>query len=293
MTAVPERPASEGLAGRFVDLHAHSTASDGSRAPADVVAAARSAGLSAIALTDHDTMSGVNEAMAAGQTLGVRIVPGVELSAMEGEREVHVLGLHIEHVEPIENTLASLRDHRVVRAHEIVQKLNALGVPITFDAVLAQAGGGAIGRPHLARVLISEGWARDSRDAFDRYLGAGKPAFVPKHRLTVGEAIDLIHTGGGLAVLAHPGPEGRRDAVERYTALGLDGLEVRHPGHNSEDTSRLGALVDFFGLVPSGGSDWHGASEGPRTLGVMRVPAEWLDRQDARVASRRAGARVG
>ena len=292
MTAVRERPASDGLAGRFVDLHAHSTASDGSRTPADVVAAARSAGLAAIALTDHDTMAGVNEAMAAGETLGVRVVPGVELSAMEGEREVHVLGLHVEHVEPIEDTLATLRDRRVVRAQEIVHKLNALGVPITFEAVLAQAGRGAIGRPHVARVLISEGWARDSRDAFDRYLGAGKPAFVPKHRLTVAEAIDLIHTGGGLALLAHPGPEGRRDAVERYAAIGLDGLEVRHPGHNSEDTSRLGALVDFFGLVPSGGSDWHGASDGPRTLGVMRVPGEWLDRQDARVASRRAGARV-
>ena len=237
-------------------------------------------------------MAGVNEAVAAGQTLGVRVVPGVELSAMEGEREVHVLGLHIEHVDPLEDTLASFRDQRVVRAQQMVQKLNELGVPITFDAVLAQSGGGAIGRPHLARVLINEGWARDSRDAFDRYLGAGKPAFVPKHRLTVGEAIELIHAGGGLAVLAHPGPEGRRDAVERYAAIGLDGLEVRHPGHNSEDTSRLGTLVDFFGLVPSGGSDWHGASEGPRTLGVMRVPGEWLERQDARVASRRAGARV-
>jgi 3',5'-nucleoside bisphosphate phosphatase len=292
VTGVPQRPVSDGLAGRFVDLHAHSTASDGSRAPADVIAAARAAGLAAIALTDHDTMAGVREATAAGQALGVRVVPGVELSAMEGEREVHVLGLHIEHVDPIEHTLTTLRDQRVVRAQQIVQKLNELGVPITFDAVLAQAGSGAIGRPHLARVLISEGWARDSRDAFDRYLGAGKPAFVAKHRLTVAEAIDLIHTGGGLAVLAHPGPEGRRDAVERYAAIGLDGLEVRHPGHNSEDTSRLGALVDFFGLVPSGGSDWHGASEGQRTLGVMRVPGEWLERQDARVASRRTGARV-
>ena len=292
MTAVAQRPASDGLAGRFVDLHAHSTASDGSKAPADVAAAARAAGLAAIALTDHDTMAGVNEAVAAGQSLGVRVVPGVELSAMEGEREVHVLGLHIAHVDPLQDTLATLRDRRIVRAQEMVQKLNERGVPITFDAVLAQAGTGAIGRPHLARVLINEGWARDSRDAFDRYLGAGKPAFVPKHRLTVGEAIDLIHTGGGLAVLAHPGPEGRREAVERYARIGLDGLEVRHPGHSAEDTSRLAALVEFFGLVPSGGSDWHGATDGPRTLGVMRVPGDWLERQDARVASRRAGARV-
>jgi predicted metal-dependent phosphoesterase TrpH len=293
VTAARERPASEGLAGRFVDLHAHSTASDGSKPPRAVVAAARAVGLSAMALTDHDTMAGVNEAMEAGRTLGVRVVPGVELSAMEGDREVHVLGLHIEHVNALEDTLTTLRDRRFIRAQLMVEKLNALGVPITFDAVLRQAGGGAIGRPHIARVLISEGWARDSRDAFDRYLGANKPAFVPKHRLTVAEAIDLIHAGGGLAVLAHPGSEGRRDAVERYAAMGLDGLEVKHPGHSSEDTSRLGALADYFGLVWSGGSDWHGASEGQRTLGVMQVPGEWLDRQDARVAARRGGERVG
>ena len=292
MTAVSHRPASPSLAGRFVDLHAHSTASDGSKAPAEVVAAGRAAGLAAIALTDHDTMAGVAEAVDAGEALGVRVVPGVELSAMEGEREVHVLGLHIAHADPLEHTLATLRDRRVVRAQQMVQKLNGLGVSITFEAVLAQAGGGAIGRPHLARVLIDEGWARDSRDAFERYLGAGKPAFVPKHRLPGAEAIDLIHAGGGLAVLAHPGADGRRDAVERYAALGLDGLEVRHPGHNAEDTARLGALVDFFALVPSGGSDWHGATEGQRTLGVMRVPGEWLERQDARVAARRAGAQV-
>jgi predicted metal-dependent phosphoesterase TrpH len=130
--------------------------------------------------------------------------------------------------------------------------------------------------------------ARDSRDAFDRYLGAGKPAFVAKLRLSVAEAIELAHRAGGLAILAHPGPEGRREPIERYAALGLDGVEVRHPGHSAEDISRIGTLVDFLGLVPSGGSDWHGASDGPRVLGSMRVPAEWLVRQEARVAERRA-----
>jgi len=188
--------------------------------------------------------------------------------------------------------LRSFRDSRVVRAEQIVAKLNALGVPITMESVLAQAAGGAVGRPHVARALIGEGWARDSRDAFDRYLGAGKPAYVAKVRLSVADAIDLAHVGGGLAVLAHPGPEGRRETIERYVALGLDGVEVRHPGHSAEDIARLGTLVDFFGLVPSGGSDWHGASEGPRVLGAMRVPAEWLDRQEARVAERRAAQQV-
>ena len=290
MTSVPAGP--NGAAGQFVDLHSHSTASDGSRSPRAVVAAARAAGLSAIALTDHDTMAGIDEATDAGRQLGVRVVPGVELSAIDGDREVHVLGLHIERAAALETMLREFRESRHVRAEQIVAKLNALAIPITFDAVLAQAAGGAIGRPHIARALIAEGWARDSRDAFDRYLGAGKPAYVPKQRLSVAEAIALIHTGSGIAVLAHPGGEGRRELVERFVALGLDGLEVRHPGHSAEDIARLGALVDFFRLVPSGGSDWHGAADGPRTLGVMRVPDSWLDRQDARVAHRRAAAQV-
>ena len=290
MTAGPPGPPS--AAGRFVDLHAHSTASDGSRSPSAVVAAAHAAGLSAIALTDHDTMAGVPEATDAGAQLGVRVVAGVELSATDSDREVHVLGLHIERADALEAALGEFRNSRYLRAEEIVHKLQALAIPISFESVLAQAAGGAIGRPHIARALIAEGWARDSRDAFDRYLGAGKAAYVPKHRLSMAEAIALIRAGGGIAVLAHPGADGRRDPIERYVSLGLDGLEVRHPGHSGEDTTRLGALVDFFRLVPSGGSDWHGASDGPRVLGVMRVPGDWLDRQDARVADRRAAQQV-
>ena len=276
-----------GLEGPYVDLHAHSTASDGSRSPTAVVAAAKAAGLIAIALTDHDTMDGVAEALAAADEIGIRVVPGVELSATDDAREVHLLGLHIQRQSAIEDSLRDFRGRRHERAEQMVAKLNVLGVPVSFDDVLARAGDAAIGRPHVARVLIEGGWARDSRDAFDRYLGAGRPAYVAKHRLSVGDAIALVHAGGGLAVLAHPGPEGRRDLIERFVALGLDGLEVRHPGHNAEDIKRLGALAEFFRLVPSGGSDWHGAIDGPRVLGVMHVPASWLGQQDARVEARR------
>ena len=290
MSAGVARPG--GSDGPFVDLHSHSTASDGSRSPTDVVTAAKAAGLSAIALTDHDTMAGIAEAIVAGQAAAVRVVPGVELSATDDDREVHLLGLHIHRANALDDALRTFRDRRHARAEQIVAKLNELGVSITFDDVLARAGDAAIGRPHLARVLIAGGWARDSRDAFDRYLGAGRPAYVPKHRLSVGDAIALVHAGGGLAILAHPGGDGRRDTVERYVALGLDGLEVRHPGHSTEDINRLGALASFFKLVQSGGSDWHGASEGPRVLGVMRVPMAWLDAQDARVESRGAAGTV-
>jgi hypothetical protein len=273
----------------FVDLHSHSTASDGALAPEAVVETAAAAGLVAFALTDHDTLAGVAAAQDAGRRLGVRIVPGVELSLMDGEREVHMLGLHIARVDALQAELEAVRDTRKSRAEEIVSRLNGLGVPITADAVFAQAGGGAVGRPHVARALIAGG-VRDQREAFDRYLGAGRPANVEKQRITIADGIQLIHDCGGLAVIAHPGGDGRRERVEPLLALGLDGLEVRHPGHSAEDMLRIEALADHFGLVKSGGSDWHGASSGPRVLGGMRVPAAWLDLQDARVERQRAGA---
>lgn len=269
-----------------VDLHSHSTASDGACAPDLVVESAAQAGLFAIALTDHDTLAGVAAARRAGKRLGVRVVAGVELSVMDGEREVHMLGLHIARVDALEDRLTSVRHARRTRAERIVERLNALGVAITVDAVFAQAGAGAVGRPHIARALIAGGWSRDQRDAFDRYLGAGRPANVEKEHITAADGIGLVHDHGGLAVIAHPGRDGTRERIEALAALGLDGVEVLHPSHGSEDVARLVALADFFGLVPSGGSDWHGGGAGPRVLGGMHVPAEWLRRQDERLAAR-------
>ena len=269
----------------FVDLHMHSTASDGAKAPGDVVRAARQAKLSAIALTDHDSVSGLAEATAVGAELGVRIVNGVELSAVEGDAETHLLGLHLRDIRLLDQRLSDLRDMRRRRAELIVGKLNEHGVLIGISDVLGYAAGGAIGRPHVARALIANGWATDARDAFDRYLGAGRPAYVPKEPLRMSAAIAMIHEAGGLAVLAHPGGAGTRERVAALVAQGLDGLEVKHPGHSPSDTSRLRALCEQFGLVASGGSDWHGAEDGSRTIGVMQVPAEWLERQDARLAT--------
>jgi predicted metal-dependent phosphoesterase TrpH len=154
------------------------------------------------------------------------------------------------------------------------------------DTVMQEANGAAVGRPHIARAMIRGGAARDFHDAFDRYLGAGRPAFVPKQRLEVREAISIAHEAGGLAIWAHPGSDGRRARLEPLVALEIDGVEVRHPGHMLEDINRLAALTEFFGLVPSGGSDWHGLAEGTRTIGAMRIPAAWLERQAALVASR-------
>lgn len=271
---------------QFVDLHAHSTASDGSRRPGDVAAAARAAGLHAIALTDHDTVAGLEEAEQAATLHGVRLVPGVELSAVEGDAETHILGLHVTRRKELEERLVSVREMRMTRAARMVDRLNALGMPVTMDAVLRQADGGAVGRPHVARALIAGGWAADFREAFDRWLGNNKPAFVAKDRLAVADAIAMIHAAGGLAILAHPGAHLTRERLAAFVGAGLDGVEVLHPSHSWDDAQRVDAMAAELALVRSGGSDWHGAEDGARTLGAMRVPALWLDEQDARVASR-------
>ena len=274
-----------------VDLHMHSTASDGSLAPSAVVDAARAAGLSAIALTDHDTLAGLQEAELAAAPFGIRVVRGVELSAHDGAREIHLLALHVSKPDKLEEQLVNFRDQREVRAQNIVERLRRLGIDVALETVMAEAGGGAVGRPHVARALIKGGHVRDSREAFDRFLGAGKPGFIPKTRLEVAEAISITHAAGALAIWAHPGQDGRRERVESYAKLGLDGIEVKHPSHYPEDVKRLSALADFFGLLPSGGSDWHGSSEGPRTIGCMHIPPSWLHQQDVLVA-RRASAVV-
>lgn len=276
-----------GDAGRptFVDLHTHSTASDGTLPPERVVEAAKRCNLAAIALTDHDSIAGVGAARAAGDRLGIRIVAGCELSAFQDEHEVHLLALHLTRIEALERRLSELRSLRYERAQKIVEKLNALGIAVTFEEVLNQANGGAVGRPHVARAMIARGAVADFKDAFVRYLGSAGAAFVPKARLSVEDAIEIVHEAGGLAVWAHPAEGGRRDRLEPLVNAGLDGLEVKHPSHSAEDVKRLDALAEFFGLVVSGGSDWHGAPDGPRRLGNMNVPAAWLDMQDRRLES--------
>jgi hypothetical protein len=269
----------------FVDLHTHSTASDGTLPPERVIEAAESCGLAALALTDHDTIDGVRPARQAAERAGIRVIAGVELSAYDQDHEVHLLALHLSQLGALEKRLTDLRLSRHARAGRIVDRLNELGISLTLDEVLLQSNGGAVGRPHVARAMIARGFVVDFRDAFNRYLGAKGSAFVPKERLSVEDAIAIAHEAGAIAIWAHPGDGGRRDRLEPLVAAGLDGVEVRHPSHSSEDTKRLQALTDFFGLVPSGGSDWHGATDGPRRLGMMNVPLDWLEKQDEKVAS--------
>ncbi|HEX9130417.1 MAG TPA: PHP domain-containing protein [Gemmatimonadaceae bacterium] len=278
MSADAGRPA-------FVDLHTHSTASDGTVAPEGVIEAAERCGLTALALTDHDTIDGVPAARVAGERLGVRVVAGLELSAFQEDNEIHLLALHVTHIGALETRLSELRTGRYTRAQKIVEKLQTLGIPLTLDEVLLQSNGGAVGRPHVARALIARGVVQDFREAFTRYLGTAGSAFVARERVSIEDAISVAHEAGALAIWAHPGDGGRRERLEPLVAAGLDGLEVKHPSHSAEDVKRLQALADFFGLVPSGGSDWHGAPDGPRRLGIMNVPVDWLERQDAKLAA--------
>ena len=272
----------------FVDLQVHSTASDGALPPAAVVQAAAEAGLYAIALTDHDSLDGLPEAIEAGARLGVRIVPGVELSShFEGE-ELHLLGLHLAKLEAMRAALLEFQGQRVQRAERIVATLNAHGIPVTMEAVLAEAGTGAVGRPHIARALVAGGWVREFRDAFDKWIGWGRPAYMAKESFDVADAIALVHRAGGIAVWAHPGELATPARIARLAALGLDAVEVLHPSHPPYLVQRLVENTEKAGLIPSGGSDWHGTHDGPRKLGGQLVPKIWLDWQDAKAAQRAA-----
>ncbi len=271
----------------FVDLQVHSTASDGALPPAQVVEAAQNAGLYAIALTDHDTIDGVAEAEAEGVRRGVRIVPGVELSTHFGDNELHLLGLHLNNTDAMRSALTEFQAGRVTRAENIVGTLNRLGIPVTVEAVLREAGLGAVGRPHVARAMLAGGWVKDFREAFDKWLGFGRPAYVDKPRFEVADGIALIHRAGGLAFWAHPGEEATAARVATLAEAGMDGVEVLHPSHPPYLSQKLFGVVEAAGLLPSGGSDWHGTHDGPRRLGGQLVPKAWLDWQDAAVSARR------
>ncbi|HEY7566390.1 MAG TPA: PHP domain-containing protein [Gemmatimonadaceae bacterium] len=287
--ARPQEPA------RRIDLHLHTTASDGVLSPSALVEAARAAAVDIIALTDHDSIEGIVEARSAAGApgaSGVRVIAGVELSAHDDEREIHMLGLHLERLDGMRARLTELADARRERAREMVHRLNETGVRIEFDDVIALAGNSALGRPHVARTLIAHGWAHDHRDAFDRYLLPGRPGFVPKRRLPVTEAIAIVHEAGGLAVLAHPATEDSLERLTTFARQGLDGLEVAHPSLAADDRARLHAAADHLGLVKSGGSDWHGLKDGSKRIGAEDIPAAWLDAQQERVAARRSPARV-
>ncbi len=273
---------------RFIDLHTHSTASDGTYAPAAVVELAHENGLSAIALTDHDTIAGVAEASAKAKQLGIDFLPGIEISAeFPAPGTLHILGYGVnpasEVLRDLTTTLLAGRDNRNPK---IVEKLNALGFEITIDEVESEAGGQVVGRPHIAAVMLRKGQVKSIKEAFDKYLAQGAAAYFDKERLTPRRAIELIQGSGGVAVLAHPVQlRTTNDAqldrtLKDLVDLGLAGIEVYHSDHDEHLVRKYRDLAKKYGLLQTGGSDFHGRNKPTVALGragAHRVPREFYD----------------
>lgn len=270
----------------MIDLHCHSTASDGLLSPAAVVGAARDAGLAAVALTDHDTTAGLAEARAAGEQLGVQVIGGCEFSVQAPWGEMHLLGYFIEPGDPaIERFLFEARELRAARAGAMLDRLRGVGLRIDHEDVLRESAGGAIGRPHVARALLRLGHVATVQGAFDRYIGRGRPAFVEKVLPTFEGVAGLVHARGGVVSAAHLKSHGTRPALAELAARGLDAVEVRHPGHDGDRVAILTEAALALDLGRTGGSDWHG-EEMPAgshaSLGSQQVPDAWLDDLEAR-----------
>ena len=254
--------------GNRADLHMHSTASDGTETPANIVSLAKRAGLQAVAVTDHDTVAGIEEAMRAGERLQVQVVPGVEISTAKNGKDIHVLGYFIDYrSEPFLVRLEQLRKVREKRNSLIIDKLRQLGFQITMEDILesrnrALPAHESIGRPHIAEVLVRKGYVHSVRQAFDLYLGKSGKAYVNLPRILPEEAIAWIHDAGGAAVLAHPGLYKDDEMVRQLISAGLDGIEVYHSDHTRQDEQKYKEMAERYHLIGTGGSDFHGERNG-------------------------------
>ena len=275
----------------MIDLHLHTTASDGLLAPAALVARAAAAGLTIIAVTDHDTVGGLAEAVDAGRTRAVRVVAGIEMTAVEDSSDVHVLGYFIDPDSAILATvLMEQRADRIRRVREMGARLHNLGVEVDVDALIREADGSArsIGRPAIADALVASGQAVDRTDAFDRLLGRGKPGFVARCGISAAAVVDTIHAAGGIASLAHPGITAGDSLIEALAGQGLDAIEVWHSEHAPDQQQHYGMLAERLGLAKSGGSDFHGDGvHHAATLGGVLLPEPEFLRLEAAAANRR------
>jgi predicted metal-dependent phosphoesterase TrpH len=285
-----------------IDLHTHSRVSDGSETPGRVVELAAEAGCSALALTDHDSLAGLEEAGQVAAELGVRLIPGCEVSCRKPAPpagapriagSVHVLVYFVEPgTGPLQDELVTLRGDRAVRNRELAARLEELGTGVTYEDVLAEAGDeGGMGRPHFARALVKAGAAQDIDDAFDRYLADGRPGYIPKARLDPPDVARLAHASGGVSVLAHPlstglSPQHLERMIASLADDGLDGMEATYSSYTPDQRSVLRRMAARTGLVATGGSDFHGSFKPGLLVGTGRgdlnVPDEMLEALEAR-----------
>jgi len=258
-----------------------------------LVAAAHRAGLAAVALTDHDTLDGLEPALAAAAEGSLRVIPGCEFSVAVEWGEMHLLGYFLPHDHPdLSRFLADQRAKRVERAHAIVKRLNEVHVPAEVDVVIAEAGSGSVGRPHVARTLVKSGAVKDVNEAFTRFLADGKPAFVPKDLPSLAQVTALVRQAGGVTSAAHLGARASRSFLIALKDAGVDGVEVIHPGHDDSTVRKIRALAGALNMLPTGGSDWHGGetARGDRSgLGSLQVPESWLTALETAHADRIAG----
>ncbi len=272
---------------RFADLQLHSTASDGSDTPSEVVRRAAAMGFSAIALTDHDTVAGLREAGDAARTLGLELIPAVEISTLIDERQLDILGYGIDaHHPEMLDTLSRVRAGRFGRAEGMVQRLNDLGFAVSWERVQAIAGGENIGRPHVARAMVEAGIVPDVKSAFtDEFIANGGRCYVERVKITPEEGIALIARAGGVAAVAHPGrSDVTDDEIEQLAARGLRALEVFYSQHDEHETARFLALAERLDLLVTGGSDDHGDINEGRLMGRVRLPYRYVERLKAAFA---------
>ena len=279
------------------DLHLHTTASDGSETPTQLVEHARGLGLRVIAITDHDSTEGVAEALAAARDGGLEVIPGIEVSTDVPKGEVHVLGYFVNTgCQELQSTLRLLRESRVGRARKMVSKLAALGMPLDYGRVREIAGAGSVGRPHVAQALLEKGYVATLAEAFERYIGRNGPAYVERYKLTPAEAVGLVLRAGGLPGLAHPviigaaeplGGEYDLDSLlAELVGAGLVAMECYYTGYPPEVTDSLLAKAHALNLVPTGGSDYHGSNLVGPVLGGVDVPLSTVAELKARRAER-------
>jgi hypothetical protein len=273
-----------------IDLHTHSTASDGLYAPKDLLQQAQQAGLKTLALTDHDSTEGIEEAAETAQQRNIDFIPGIELNTDVDGGEIHVLGYFLDYQHPaFQATLKVLRDARVRRGERMVELLNEQGIHISWQRVreLAQ---GSVGRPHVAKALLEAGYVQSIGEAFDKYIGSGLPAYVPRYKLSPVDAIRLINSANGLAVIAHPigfpGLDKLRTWLPELQKAGMVGLETYYGPYSHKDEQTLLSLAKQYNLIPTGGTDFHGPGIHPTPLGGRFVPQEAVDRLKTLKAAR-------
>jgi len=271
----------------FADLHLHTFFSDGTYSPEEVAALAQKNGLKAVALTDHDTVEGCARMTVACQAAGVEFIPATELTAEVSGHEIHFLGYFLDpQNETLLRELAKFQEVRQRRISEMCLKLNQAGIPLQAEAVFALANCRAPGRPHVARALVQERFCTTLDEAFERFLRKGKPAWVPKFKISALDAIQLVHQAGGLAVMAHPGLNRSDEMIPQMVAAGMDGLECFHTKHSTGMTEHYLQIAENHKLLVTGGSDCHGLSKGKPLIGTVRIPYRLVERMKDKILQR-------